>query len=130
MQENTGKIVKVSGPVVIAENLIGAKMYDVVQVSENKLIGEIIELNKDRATIQVYEETSGIGPGEPVYTTGLPLSVELGPGLLKSIYDGIQRPLDVIFQNEGAFIARGVETSSLNRTAKWNFKPLKNIGDQ
>lgn len=130
MQENAGKIVKVSGPVVIAENLIGAKMYDVVQVSENKLIGEIIELNKDRATIQVYEETSGIGPGEPVYTTGLPLSVELGPGLLKSIYDGIQRPLDVIFQNEGAFIARGVETSSLNRTAKWNFKPLKNIGDQ
>lgn len=130
MKENTGKIVKVSGPVVIAENLIGAKMYDVVQVSENKLIGEIIELNKDRATIQVYEETSGIGPGEPVYTTGLPLSVELGPGLLKSIYDGIQRPLDVIFQNEGAFIARGVETSSLNRTAKWSFKPLKNIGDQ
>lgn len=130
MQENTGKIVKVSGPVVIAENLIGAKMYDVVQVSENKLIGEIIELNKDRATIQVYEETSGIGPGEPVYTTGLPLSVELGPGLVKSIYDGIQRPLDIIFQNEGAFIARGVETSSLNRTVKWNFKPLKNTGDQ
>jgi V/A-type H+-transporting ATPase subunit A len=108
MQENTGKIVKVSGPVVIAENLLGAKMYDVVRVSENKLFGEIIELNKNRATIQVYEETSGIGPGEPVYTTGLPLSVELGPGLIKSIYDGIQRPLDIIFQNEGAFISREI----------------------
>ncbi len=130
MQENTGKIVKVSGPVVIAENLLGAKMYDVVRVSEKKLVGEIIELNKDRATIQVYEETSGIGPGEPVYTTGLPLSVELGPGLVRSIYDGIQRPLDIIFQNEGAFISRGVEADSLNRTTKWDFKPLKNIGEQ
>ncbi|MFZ2330129.1 MAG: V-type ATP synthase subunit A [Atribacterota bacterium] len=130
MQENTGKIVKVSGPVVIAENLLGAKMYDVVRVSEKKLVGEIIELNKDRATIQVYEETSGIGPGEPVYTTGLPLSVELGPGLVSSIYDGIQRPLDIIFQNEGAFISRGVEADSLNRTTKWDFKPLKNIGEQ
>lgn len=130
MQENTGKIVKVSGPVVVAENLLGAKMYDVVKVSEKKLIGEIIELNKDRATIQVYEETSGIGPGEPVYTTGLPLSVELGPGLIKSIYDGIQRPLDIIFKNEGAFIARGVEANSLNRSTKWDFKPLKKKGDQ
>ena len=130
MQENTGKIVKVSGPVVIAENLLGAKMYDVVRVSEKKLVGEIIELNKDRATIQVYEETSGIGPGEPVYTTGLPLSVELGPGLVRSIYDGIQRPLDIIFQNEGAFISRGVEADSLNRTTKWDFEPLKNIGEQ
>jgi len=130
MQENTGKIVKVSGPVVIAENLLGAKMYDVVKVSEKKLVGEIIELNKDRATIQVYEETSGIGPGEPVYTTGLPLSVELGPGLVRSIYDGIQRPLDIIFQNEGAFISRGVEADSLNRTTKWDFKPLKNIGEK
>ncbi len=129
MQENTGIIVKVSGPVVIAENLLGAKMYDVVKVSEKKLIGEIIELNKDRATIQVYEETSGIGPGEPVYTTGLPLSVELGPGLIKSIYDGIQRPLDIIFQNEGAFIARGVEANSLDRSKKWDFKPLKKKGE-
>ena len=130
MPGNTGKIVKVSGPVVVAENLSGAKMYDVVQVSQNKLIGEIIELNQDRATIQVYEETSGIGPGEPVYTTGLPLSVELGPGLMKSIYDGIQRPLDIIFQNEGAFITRGIEAHSLNRTTKWDFKPLMNIGEQ
>jgi len=104
-------------------------MYDVVRASENKLIGEIIELNKNRATIQVYEETSGIGPGEPVYTTGLPLSVELGPGLNKSIYDGIQRPLDIIFQNEGAFISRGVEAHSLIRSTKWGFKPLKQNGD-
>ena len=130
MPENTGRIVKVSGPVVVAENLIGAKMYDVVQVSQDKLIGEIIELNQDRATIQVYEETSGIGPGEPVYNTGLPLCVELGPGLIRSIYDGIQRPLDIIFQNEGDFITRGVEAHSLNRTTKWDFKPLKKIGEQ
>ncbi|NLL62034.1 MAG: V-type ATP synthase subunit A [Candidatus Atribacteria bacterium] len=130
MPENTGKIVKVSGPVVVAENLIGAKMYDVVQVSQDKLIGEIIELNQDRVTIQVYEETSGIGPGEPVYNTGLPLCVELGPGLIRSIYDGIQRPLDIIFQNEGDFITRGVEAHSLNRTTKWDFKPLKKIGEQ
>ena len=130
MQENTGKIVKVSGPVIIAENLLGAKMYDVVRVSENRLVGEIIELDRDRATIQVYEETSGVGPGEPVYTTGLPLSVELGPGLMRSIYDGIQRPLDIIFQEEGAFISRGVEANSLNRNTKWNFKPLKKTGEQ
>jgi V/A-type H+/Na+-transporting ATPase subunit A len=130
MQQNTGKIVKVSGPVVIADGLKGAKMYDVVKVSESKLIGEIIELNEDKATIQVYEETSGIGPGEPVYTTGLPLSVELGPGLIKSIYDGIQRPLDIIYENEGAFIARGVEAESLNRTKKWDFKPSKKKGEE
>jgi V/A-type H+/Na+-transporting ATPase subunit A len=130
MQQNTGKIVKVSGPVVIADGLRGAKMYDVVKVSENKLIGEIIELNEDRATIQVYEETSGIGPGEPVYTTDLPLSVELGPGLIKSIYDGIQRPLDIIFKNEGAFIARGVEAESLNKTKKWDFKASKKKGEE
>ena len=129
MQQNNGKIVKVSGPVVIADGLRGAKMYDVVQVSENKLIGEIIELNEDRATIQVYEETSGIGPGESVYTTGMPLSVELGPGLIKSIYDGIQRPLDIIFNKEGAFIARGVEVNSLDREIEWNFKPSTKKGD-
>lgn len=130
MQQNTGKIVKVSGPVVIADGLRGAKMYDVLKVSENKLIGEIIELNEDRATIQVYEETSGIGPGEPVYTTGLPLSVELGPGLIQSIYDGIQRPLDIIYKNEGAFISRGVEAESLDRNKKWDFKPLKKKGEE
>lgn len=130
MQQNTGKIVKVSGPVVIAGGLKGAKMYDVVQVSEGKLIGEIIGLNEDKITIQVYEETSGIGPGEPVYSTGLPLSVELGPGLIKSIYDGIQRPLDVIYNNEGAFIARGVEADSLDRGKKWDFKPAKKKGEK
>lgn len=130
MQQNIGKIVKVSGPVVIASGLKGAKMYDVVQVSEERLIGEIIELNEDRITIQVYEETSGIGPGEPVYSTGLPLSVELGPGLIRSIYDGIQRPLDVIFKNEGAFIARGVEAESLNKNTKWEFEPTVKKGDR
>ncbi len=130
MQQNTGRIVKVSGPVVIAGGLKGAKMYDVVQVSEGKLIGEIIGLNEDKITIQVYEETSGIGPGEPVYSTGLPLSVELGPGLIKSIYDGIQRPLDVIYNNEGAFIARGVEADSLDRGKKWDFKPAKKKGEK
>ncbi len=130
MQENTGKIVKVSGPVVIAENLLGAKMYDVVRVSEKRLVGEIIELDRDRTTIQVYEETSGIGPGEPVYNTGSPLSVELGPGLVRSIYDGIQRPLNIIYQNEGAFISRGVEANSLDRTVKWDFKALKKEGEQ
>ncbi|HAP31830.1 MAG TPA: V-type ATP synthase subunit A, partial [Firmicutes bacterium] len=92
-----GTIVKVSGPLVIAENMRGAKMYDVVRVSEARLIGEIIEVREDRASIQVYEETGGLGPGEPVYSTGQPLSVELGPGLIESIYDGIQRPLNVIY---------------------------------
>ncbi len=130
MQDNTGKIIKVSGPVVVAENLLGAKMFDVVKVSEKKLIGEIIELNGDRATIQVYEETSGIGPGEPVYTTNLPLSVELGPGLVKSIFDGIQRPLDIIFKNEGSFISRGVEANSLDRNKKWNFSPFMKEGEE
>lgn len=89
----TAKIIKVAGPVVIAKGLKNAKMYDVVKVSSQKLIGEIIELDKDSATIQVYEETSGIGPGESVFSTDMPLSVELGPGLMSSIYDGIQRPL-------------------------------------
>jgi len=130
MQQNSGKIVKVSGPVVIAGGLRGAKMHDVVKVSDEKLIGEIIELDEDKATIQVYEETSGIGPGEPVYTTGLPLSVELGPGLIKSIYDGIQRPLDIIFKKEGSFIARGIEAESLNKSHKWDFKPSKKKGDK
>ncbi|MBN2395028.1 MAG: V-type ATP synthase subunit A [Candidatus Atribacteria bacterium] len=130
MQQNVGKIIKVSGPVVIADGLRGAKMYDVVKVSEKKLTGEIIELNGDKITIQVYEETSGIGPGEPVYTTGLPLSVELGPGLIQSIYDGIQRPLDVIYQKEGVYIARGVNAESLDKLKKWDFKPMKRKGEK
>lgn len=128
--ENVGKIVKVSGPLVVAENMTGAKMFDVVRVSDKRLIGEIIEVRGDRASIQVYEETSGLGPGEPVYSTGLPLSVELGPGLIESIYDGIQRPLDEIFNQIGARITRGVEVESLNRHKKWNFAAKAKVGDE
>jgi V/A-type H+/Na+-transporting ATPase subunit A len=128
--ENVGRIVKVSGPLVVAENMTGAKMFDVVRVSDKRLIGEIIEVRGDRASIQVYEETGGLGPGEPVYTTGLPLSVELGPGLIESIYDGIQRPLDEIYHRVGARITRGVDVESLNRTKKWNFVPKANVGDE
>ena len=126
----TGKIIKVAGPVVVAEGLRGAKMYDVVQVSTQKLIGEIIELDEDLVTIQVYEETAGIGPGEPVFSTDAPLSVELGPGLITSIYDGIQRPLDIIRTNEGNFITRGVEAYGIDREKKWEFKPVIKKGDQ
>jgi V/A-type H+-transporting ATPase subunit A len=120
----TGKIIKVAGPVVLAEGLRGAKMYDVVKVSNQKLIGEIIELTDDLITIQVYEETSGIGPGEPVFSTNMPLSVELGPGLISSIYDGIQRPLDLIRQSKGDFISRGAEEDAIDRKRKWDFKPI------
>ena len=126
----TGKIIKVAGPVVEAEGLQGAKMYDVVKVSNQKLIGEIIELVKDLVTIQVYEETSGIGPGEPVFSTGMPLSVELGPGLIKSIYDGIQRPLDLIRLSKGDFISRGAEENAINRKKKWDFEPVLKKGDK
>ena len=126
----TAKIVKVAGPVVIAKGLKGAKMYDVVKVSQQKLIGEIIELNKDMVTIQVYEETSGIGPGEPVFSTNMPLSVELGPGLISSIYDGIQRPLDKIMLAKGDFITRGAEASGIDRYKKWEFKPTMKKGDK
>jgi len=126
----TGKIIKVAGPVVEAEGLRGAKMYDVVKVSNQKLIGEIIELAKDLVTIQVYEETSGIGPGEPVFSTGMPLSVELGPGLIKSIYDGIQRPLDLIRLSKGNFISRGAEEDAINRKKKWDFEPVLKKGDK
>ncbi|MFN3966430.1 MAG: V-type ATP synthase subunit A, partial [Endomicrobiia bacterium] len=107
----TGKIIKVSGPLVVATGIKDAKMYDIVRVSEKKLIGEIIEIREDKVYIQVYEDTSGIGVNEPVYTTGAPLSVELGPGLITSIYDGIQRPLDKIREKTGDFITRGVEIS-------------------
>ena len=113
---NVGRVVKVSGPLVVAENMSEAKMYDVVRVSEQRLIGEVIEVRGDNASIQVYEETGGLGPGEPVYVTGMPLSVELGPGLIESIYDGIQRPLDEIYRRTGDRIARGVDAYALNRT--------------
>jgi len=107
MQE--GKIVRVAGPLVVAAECFGAKMYDMVKIGTLGLIGEIIELKEDRAYIQVYEDTTGVGPGEPVALTGRPLSVELGPGLLGSIYDGIQRPLDGIRAKTGDFVTRGVE---------------------
>src|SRR5690554_842726 len=110
-----GKIIKVSGPLVVAEGMDEANVYDVVQVSDRKLIGEIIEMRGDRASIQVYEETTGIGPGEPVYTTGEPLSVELGPGLIESMFDGIQRPLNAIMDLVGDFLEKGVVVPSLDR---------------
>lgn len=126
----TAKITKVAGPVVIAKGLKNAKMYDVVKVSNQKLIGEIIELNRDSATIQVYEETSGIGPGEPVFSTDMPLSVELGPGLISSIYDGIQRPLDILKSTKGDFITRGAEAFAIDREKKWDFEPISKVGDK
>lgn len=123
-----GKIIKVSGPLVVAEGMDAAQMYEVVRVSDKRLIGEIIELRGDRASIQVYEETTGLGPGEPVYLTGAPLSVELGPGLVEAIYDGIQRPLDVIAAQVGDRITRGVEAFALNRERKWEFVPTVKAG--
>ena len=122
------KIIKVSGPLVVAAGCAGSKMYDIVRVSEQRLIGEIIELKEDLAYIQVYEETSGIGPGEPVYLTQQPLSVELGPGLIGSIYDGIQRPMDVIRDKCGDFIPRGIDVPALDENKKWQFKPLAKTG--
>lgn len=127
-QTREGKIVKVAGPVVVAEGMTGARMYDVVRVGEAKLIGEIVELHGDTASIQVYEETVGVGPGEPVIDTEAPLSVELGPGLIESIYDGIQRPLDLLYEKEGAFMSRGITIPGLNREKKWHFKPTVQAG--
>lgn len=127
---NVGKIIKVSGPLVIAEGMQESSVYDVVRVSDEKLIGEIIEMRDDKASIQVYEETSMLGPGEPVYSTFEPLSVELGPGLLEAMFDGIQRPLNVIRDKVGDFITRGVETVSLDRSVKWKFEPTKKVGDK
>ncbi len=124
-----GTIVKVAGPLIVAENMGDATMYDVVRVSDKRLVGEIIELRGDRASIQVYEETSGLGPGEPVVSTGAPLSAELGPGLIESIFDGIQRPLTAIRQQAGDRITRGVEVHSLNREKKWAFQPAVKAGD-
>ena len=124
-----GNIIKVAGPLIVAENMADARMYDVVRVSESRLVGEIIELRGDRASIQVYEETSGLGPGEPVYSTGAPLSVELGPGLIESIFDGIQRPLTAVYEKVGDRITRGVEVPSLDRTRKWAFQARVKVGD-
>ena len=124
-----GTILKVSGPLVIAEGMKDANMFDVVRVSDEHLIGEIIEMHGDKASVQVYEETSGIGTGEKVVSTGEPMSVELGPGLIGSIYDGIQRPLDDIMKVAGNNLKRGVEVPSLKRELKWSFVPCVKVGD-
>ncbi len=125
-----GKIVKVSGPLIIASGMKDSKMYDVVHVGEERLIGEIIELREDMASIQVYEETAGIGPGGPVFSTDYPLSVELGPGIITAIFDGIQRPLDKIYEQTGDRIGRGVEIPALPRDNVWNFIPTAKVGDK
>ncbi|RVU53933.1 V-type ATP synthase subunit A [Anaerosphaera multitolerans] len=126
----SGKVIKVSGPLVVASGMEDANVYDVVEVSKDKLIGEIIEMRGDRASIQVYEETTGIGPGDDVYTTGNPLVVELGPGLVEQMFDGIQRPLEVMKDQSGDFLIKGESVTSLNREKKWDFKPSVNIGDE
>jgi V/A-type H+-transporting ATPase subunit A len=125
-----GKIVKVSGPLVVAQGLENPVMYEVVKVGELGLFGEIIGLRDDRASIQVYEQTEGVGPGEPVKTTGEQLSVELGPGLIRQIYDGIQRPLPVIAAKHGDFIARGIEEPALSRETRWEFVPTAKLGEK
>ena len=124
-----GKIIKVSGPLVVAEGMEDANVYDVVEVSHNKLIGEIIEMRGDKASIQVYEETAGIGPGETVTSKGHPLSIELGPGMIEEMYDGIQRPLKGLEEAGGVFLVKGVQVPSLSREKRWVFKPVKNVGD-
>ena len=126
----SGTITKVAGPLVIAEGMRNANMFDVVRVSRQRLIGEIIEMHGDKASIQVYEETSGLGPGETVESTGVPLSVELGPGLIGAIYDGIQRPLNEIMKVAGSNLTRGVEVPSLDHHKKWHFKPTVKVGDK
>ena len=124
-----GKILKVSGPLVVADGMKDANVYDVVEVSKDKLIGEIIEMRGDRASIQVYEETTGIGPGDEVVSIGSPLSVELGPGLLEQMFDGIQRPLEALKNSNGDFLVRGGTFEHLDREKKWEFKPQAKVGD-
>ncbi|MFN8509470.1 MAG: V-type ATP synthase subunit A [Deinococcaceae bacterium] len=125
-----GVVQKIAGPAVIAKGMMGARMYDIVRVGQERLVGEIIRLDGDTAFVQVYEDTSGLTVGEPVETTGLPLSVELGPGMLNGIYDGIQRPLDKIKEASGDFIARGIDVSALDRTKKWDFTPTVQVGER
>lgn len=127
---STGTIKKVAGPLVVASGMRDANMFDVVRVSDKRLIGEIIEMHGDEASIQVYEETSGLGPGEPVESTGAPLSVDLGPGLIGSIFDGIQRPLVKIMQKTGNNLTRGVEVPAIDRDTKWVFVPCVKAGDK
>lgn len=126
----SGKIIKVSGPLVVASGMEDANVYDVVEVSKDKLIGEVIEMRGDKASIQVYEETTGIGPGDEVYTTGAPLSVELGPGMIEQMFDGIQRPLVGLRDEAGDFLERGVTVNPLNRDKKWEFRKVANLGDE
>ena len=126
---NEGRIVKVSGPLVVAEGMRNSNMFDVVRVGKENLIGEILEIHEDRASIQVYEETSGLGPGAPVVSTMAPLSVELGPGLIENIFDGIQRPLEAMRQQTGGNITRGVSIPALDRSRKWHFVPRAKTGD-
>ncbi|MCK4419969.1 V-type ATP synthase subunit A, partial [Candidatus Aerophobetes bacterium] len=125
-----GKIIKIAGPLVVAENIPEARMYDVVRVGKERLIGEILEIRGNKASIQVYEETGGLKPGEPVESINQPLSVELGPGILGNIYDGIQRPLDLIKASEGDFISRGIEFPAINREKEWDFKPRVKEGEE
>ena len=125
----SGKVVKVSGPLVVATGLADANMSDVVRVGPQRLIGEILTMKGDTANIQVYEETSGLGPGAEVETTGAPMSVELGPGMIEGIYDGIQRPLEKIVEKVGANITRGVEVPALDHDRKWDFTPVAKPGD-
>ena len=125
-----GKVIKVSGPLVVAEGMEDANVYDVVEVSDNKLIGEIIEMRGDKASIQVYEETTGIGPGDDVYSTGSPHSIEHGPGMLEQMYDGIQRPPEALPAKAGDFLLRGVSVSPLDREKRWDFVPTVNVGDE
>ena len=122
-----GVIEKVSGPLVVAKDMLGSSMYDVVKVGKDGLVGEIIQLRKDRAIIQVYEDTTGIGPGESVESTKLPLSVELGPGILSNIYDGIQRPLEVLRSKSGVFIEKGIAADAVDKKKKWKFVPDKGV---
>jgi V/A-type H+-transporting ATPase subunit A len=130
MKGNEGEVVKVSGPLVVARGLSGARMYEMARVGEANLIGEIIEIKGNDYSIQVYEETEGIGPGQPVARTGEPLSVELGPGLIRSIYDGVQRPLDALARDFGDYIVRGAARPALDRSKKWDFNPVARAGDK
>src|SRR6267378_1563962 len=123
-----GKVARVAGPVIVAEGMLGAQMYEVVRVGDQGLIGEIIKIDGENATVQVYEETAGLRPGEKVERTGKPLSVELGPGILGQIYDGIQRPLTVLFEKTGPFIKRGLAPSAIDRSKKWHFVPTSDKG--
>ncbi|MBU4193501.1 MAG: V-type ATP synthase subunit A [Actinobacteria bacterium] len=129
-ERGTGRIIKVSGPLVVAAGLDDPRMYDLVRVGRERLMGEVIELRGDEASVQVYEETGGLGPGDPVFTTGMPLSVELGPGLTGSIYDGVQRPLNLLREETGNYITRGMEMPGLSRTAVWEFVPTVKAGDE